>query len=127
MRGVVYTLIFIGFYWQRKRLKRLAGYLEEKCPVKYFPIVLLVLSGIFLTFSYFLAILHFIVFLGLAYRYWWKKVHSSESVELYSNERKAEFLLSNAVDSEDYQWAVREVKKLGLDPKKIPHRRPSDK
>jgi len=48
-------------------------------------------------------------------------------IEFYSNERKAEFLLSNAVDSEDYQWAVREVKKLGLDPKKIPHRRPSEK
>lgn len=47
-------------------------------------------------------------------------------IEIYSNERKAEFLLSNAVDAEDYAWAVAEVRKLGLDPEKIPHRRPSN-
>lgn len=45
-------------------------------------------------------------------------------VEVYTKERKAEFLLSNAVDKEDYEWAVKEVRKLGLDPNKIPHRRP---
>jgi bifunctional DNA-binding transcriptional regulator/antitoxin component of YhaV-PrlF toxin-antitoxin module len=45
-------------------------------------------------------------------------------VEVYTPERKAEFLLSNAVDEEDYAWAARQVRALGLDPKKIPHRRP---
>ena len=48
-------------------------------------------------------------------------------VEIYTKERKAEFLLSNAVDEEDYAWAVKEVRKLGLDPNRIPHRRPEDK
>lgn len=45
-------------------------------------------------------------------------------VERYSRERKAEFLLSNAVDSADYRKARREVRKLGLNPDSIPHRRP---
>jgi AbrB family looped-hinge helix DNA binding protein len=44
-------------------------------------------------------------------------------VEIYTPERKAEFLLSNAVDRDDYAAAVGEVKKLGLDPAKIPHHR----
>lgn len=48
-------------------------------------------------------------------------------VEIYTKERKAEFLLSNAVDEEDYAWAVKEVRKLGLDPDKIPHRHPEVK
>ena len=34
-------------------------------------------------------------------------------VEIYTPERKAEFLLSNAVDAEDYRAAVAEVKKMG--------------
>ena len=46
-------------------------------------------------------------------------------LETYSPERRAEFLLSNAVDAEDYARAVREVRKLGLDPEEIPHRKPS--
>ncbi|MSQ70132.1 MAG: AbrB/MazE/SpoVT family DNA-binding domain-containing protein [Betaproteobacteria bacterium] len=46
------------------------------------------------------------------------------AVEVYSPERKAEFLLNNAVDAVDYKRAVREVRKLGLDPATIPHRRP---
>lgn len=46
-------------------------------------------------------------------------------VEIYTPERKAEFLLSTAVDAKDYAAAVAEVKKLGLDPSKIPHRRPA--
>jgi hypothetical protein len=33
-------------------------------------------------------------------------------------------LLTNAVDQTDYQRARKEVKKLGLDPDEIPHRRP---
>ena len=44
-------------------------------------------------------------------------------VERYTPERKAEFLLSNAVDDADYRNARREVRKLGLNPDAIPHRR----
>lgn len=47
-------------------------------------------------------------------------------VEVYSPERKAELLLSNAVDTADYEEAVAEVRKLGLDPDHIPHHRPTD-
>jgi len=35
-------------------------------------------------------------------------------MEIYTPRCKAEFLLSNAVDAEDYKAAVREVEKLGL-------------
>jgi len=45
-------------------------------------------------------------------------------VERYTPERKAEFLLSNALDAEDYRQARKEVRKLGLDPDSIPHQRP---
>jgi len=45
-------------------------------------------------------------------------------VERYSPERKAEFLLSNAVDDADYRKARKDVRKLGLDPDSIPHLRP---
>lgn len=45
-------------------------------------------------------------------------------VERYTPERKAEFLLSTATSEKDYQRARKEVKKLGLDPDAIPHRRP---
>jgi AbrB family looped-hinge helix DNA binding protein len=45
-------------------------------------------------------------------------------VERYGPERKAEFLLSNAVDEANYRRARKEVRKLGLDPDSIPHRRP---
>jgi len=45
-------------------------------------------------------------------------------VEIYSPERVAEFMLSNAVDEEDYANAVARVKALGLDPDAIPHNRP---
>ncbi len=41
--------------------------------------------------------------------------------EIYSKERQAEFLLSNSVDENDYQDAIKEVKKMGLDPEKIRH------
>jgi AbrB family looped-hinge helix DNA binding protein len=44
--------------------------------------------------------------------------------ETYTPERKAEFLLNNAVNSEDYAWAVKEVRKMGIDPKSIPHEKP---
>lgn len=45
-------------------------------------------------------------------------------IEIYTPERKAEFLLNNAITPEDYEWALKEVRKLGLDPEKIPHERP---
>jgi len=45
-------------------------------------------------------------------------------VERYTPERKAEFLLSNAVDETDYRKARKAVRKLGLDPDMVPHRRP---
>ena len=45
-------------------------------------------------------------------------------IENYTPERKAEFLLTNAVSRADYNRARREVKKLGLDPDSIRHRRP---
>ena len=46
-------------------------------------------------------------------------------VEIYTPERKAEFLLSNAVNSADYKAALLEVREMGLDPKRIPHSKPS--
>ena len=46
------------------------------------------------------------------------------ALEIYSTERKAEFILSNAVDEEDYARALEEVRRLGLDPDTIPHAHP---
>ena len=46
------------------------------------------------------------------------------ATEIYTDERKAEFLLSNSIDAEDYARAVEEVRKLGLDPDDIPHYKP---
>ena len=45
-------------------------------------------------------------------------------LEIYTPERKAEFLLNNVITPEDYEWAVKEVRKLGIDPETIPHERP---
>lgn len=45
-------------------------------------------------------------------------------VDSYTPEREAQVLLSGATDAKDYARAVREVRKLGLDPSKIPHHRP---
>jgi AbrB family looped-hinge helix DNA binding protein len=45
-------------------------------------------------------------------------------LEVYTPERRAEFLLSNAVDAQDYARAREEVRKLGLDPDTIPHHKP---
>ncbi len=45
-------------------------------------------------------------------------------VETYSPERKAGFLLSNAVDDDDYARAREDVRALGLDPDSIQHQRP---
>jgi AbrB family looped-hinge helix DNA binding protein len=45
-------------------------------------------------------------------------------VERYSAQRKAEFLLNNAIDGADYRKARREVRKMGLNPDSIRHLRP---
>jgi AbrB family looped-hinge helix DNA binding protein len=45
-------------------------------------------------------------------------------IEIYTPERKAEFLLNNAVTPEDYAWAVKEVRKMGLNPESISHEKP---
>jgi len=46
-------------------------------------------------------------------------------IELYGAERKAEFILSNAVDAQDYARAVTEVRALGLDPDDVTHVKPT--
>jgi len=46
-------------------------------------------------------------------------------LEVYTPQRRAEFLLSNAVDAKDYARAAEDVRKMGLDPRKIRHRKPS--
>jgi len=45
-------------------------------------------------------------------------------IEVYSKERKAEFLLNNAINQDDYEAARQAVHNLGLDPDNIPHERP---
>lgn len=45
-------------------------------------------------------------------------------LESYTPTRRAQFLLSNAMDREDYARAEEEVRKLGLDPAAIPHHKP---
>ncbi len=45
-------------------------------------------------------------------------------VEVYSPERIAEFLLSNAVGADGYAEALKEVRRMGLDPDAIPHVKP---
>lgn len=47
------------------------------------------------------------------------------SVEIYTPVRKAEFLLNNAVDAEDYARARRLVRQMGLDPDSIVHGKPA--
>lgn len=46
-------------------------------------------------------------------------------LETYSDERTAEFLLSTAADDADYEAARQEVTAMGLDPDRIPHRKPA--
>jgi bifunctional DNA-binding transcriptional regulator/antitoxin component of YhaV-PrlF toxin-antitoxin module len=46
-------------------------------------------------------------------------------LEMYTPARKAEFLLSNAVDARDYEAARREVRKIRVNPSKVPHHRPT--
>jgi hypothetical protein len=49
---------------------------------------------------------------------------SAPPVEMYTPQRIAEFLLSNAVTMEDYAEARREVEGLGIDPDTVDHVRP---
>ncbi|HLJ54736.1 MAG TPA: AbrB/MazE/SpoVT family DNA-binding domain-containing protein [Chthonomonadaceae bacterium] len=46
-------------------------------------------------------------------------------IETYSDDRIAGFLLSNAVGGADYPATRDEVSAMGLDPDRIPHRRPA--
>ena len=45
-------------------------------------------------------------------------------VEIYTPERRAEFLLGSATNAEEYAQAVAEVRALGLDPEQIDHFKP---
>jgi len=45
-------------------------------------------------------------------------------IEIYTPDRKAQFMLSNAVDGDDCEAAVAEVRKLGLDLADILHQKP---
>jgi AbrB family looped-hinge helix DNA binding protein len=47
-------------------------------------------------------------------------------LEVYTLERKAEFILSNSVDAGDYERAAEEVRSMGLDPDVIAHHKPAD-
>ncbi len=48
-------------------------------------------------------------------------------VEVYTPQRRAEFILNNAVDEEDCQQAVLAVREMGLDPTSIDHQTPFDR
>ena len=48
-----------------------------------------------------------------------------ERMEVYTDERIAEFLLNNAIDEEDYELARVEVVKMGLHPDQIEHVKPA--
>jgi len=45
-------------------------------------------------------------------------------IEIFTAQRKAEFLLNNAVTPSDYTEAVKRVRKMGIDPDSITHDRP---
>ncbi len=45
-------------------------------------------------------------------------------IEIYTPERRAEFLLNNAVDARDYARARAEVRRMGLDPVRVKHQAP---
>ena len=45
-------------------------------------------------------------------------------VEIYTPERRAEFLLNNAANAGDYRAARAEVKRMGLDSDRIKHHQP---
>jgi AbrB family looped-hinge helix DNA binding protein len=45
-------------------------------------------------------------------------------LEIYTPERKAEFLLNNAITSKDYSWALKQIRKMGINPETIRHKKP---
>ena len=45
-------------------------------------------------------------------------------VEIYTTEKRAEFILNNALTWSEYRQALAKVRAMGLDPKIIPHERP---
>jgi AbrB family looped-hinge helix DNA binding protein len=47
-------------------------------------------------------------------------------LEMYSPERKAEFILSNAIDKKDYKVARKTVEAMGLNPDAIAHHKPKE-
>jgi hypothetical protein len=49
-----------------------------------------------------------------------RRVHGPDP-EVYTPERIAEFLLNNAVSERDYQAAIEDVIKMGIDPASVPH------
>lgn len=51
---------------------------------------------------------------------------SAVSRHTYSEQRRAEFLLANAADIEDYREAVETVRAMGLNPEDVPHERPRE-
>jgi len=48
-------------------------------------------------------------------------------VEIYTPERKAEFILNNTITPGEYALAVKKVRNMGLDPETIPHKKPEDR
>jgi len=48
-------------------------------------------------------------------------------VEIYTPERKAEFLLNSTITPEEYSLAVKKVRNMGLDPETVPHKKPEDR
>jgi hypothetical protein len=52
------------------------------------------------------------------------RVGKRGTIEIYTPERKAEFLLTNALGPEDYRKAQAKVRRMGLDVSKIRHRKP---
>ena len=45
-------------------------------------------------------------------------------IEIYTPERRAELILSSAIDEDDYQGARETVRLMGLDPDRITHLAP---
>lgn len=48
-------------------------------------------------------------------------------IEVYTSERKAEFLLQYYVGEKDYEKARERVRKLGINPDSIPHDKPTQR
>lgn len=46
-------------------------------------------------------------------------------IEVYDEERRAEFILTNATDKADYEAARQAVRDMGLDPDAVPHEPPA--